>query len=66
MINNNKKRIKMYMIIYDRKNVEIIVNLNGVFKCCYDYGDSLCEVYKLSWLRWIEVDDDEVWNEGEV
>ena len=51
------------MIIYDRKNVEIVVNNNGVFKCCYDNGDSLCNIYKLSWLRWIEVDSEDCWGE---
>jgi len=51
------------MIIYDRKNVEIVVNNNGVFKCCYDYGDSLCNIYKLSWFRWIEVEGEDCWGE---
>ena len=53
----------MYMIIYDRNNMEIIVNLNGVFKCCYDYGDSLCNIYKLKWNGWVEVEGEDCWGE---
>ena len=49
------------MIIYDRNNMEIIVNLNGVFKCCYDYGDSLCEVYKLVDSKYIDSNEEEVY-----
>jgi hypothetical protein len=51
------------MLIYDRNNVELLVNKRGLFKCCYDFGDSLCNVYKLSWLRWIEVEEEDCWGE---
>ena len=50
-------------IIYDRNNMEIVVNLNGVFKCCYDYGDSLCNIYKLKWNGWVEVESEDCWGE---
>ncbi len=48
-------------IIYENKNnnVEIIINNNGIFKCCYDYGDSLCELYKLNYkLNGMDVDEE--------
>ena len=49
----------------DSMNVEIVRRKddNRVFKLCYDNGDSLCNIYKLSWLRWIEVDSEDCWGE---
>jgi|8_EtaG_2_1085327.scaffolds.fasta_scaffold65727_4 hypothetical protein len=56
---------KNYILVEDNKNnMEIIINKNGIFKCCYDYGDSLCELYKLNYkLNWIEVEEEECWDE---
>ena len=53
------------MYIFNKKNnVEYLINKRGVFKCCYDYGDSLCELYKLNYkLEWIDVESEDVWGE---
>ena len=69
MYNKNKNNIEIIFEdnVMDENcndlNMEIVrrKDNNKIFKLCYDLGDSLCEVYKLVDGKYIDSDEDEVY-----
>jgi len=69
MYNKNKNNIEMIFEdnVMDENcndlNMEIVrrKDNNKIFKLCYDYGDSLCEVYKLVDSKYIDSNEEEVY-----
>ena len=70
MYNKNKNNIEIIFEdnVMDENcndlNMEIVrrKDNNKIFKLCYDLGDSLCEVYKLVDGKYIDSDEEEVYD----